>query len=471
MREGLGIDDHRIEKIPGFSIPHEVDDSRAEIRRELGISQEEFVVCGCGSRTWRKGVDIFVGIAARMRQTLLNRQVLFLWIGHEHSSQMAQMIDFDVARLGLGERVVFLGERVAPQRYMAAADVMALTSREDPFPVTALEAAGLGLPIVCFEGATGSTEFVDETCGAVVPYLDIDAYARAIEALAADNARLLAARNEIRLRSARYEIDNVAPELMTCIENTVCQREASVLASEEAPGLARPAQTPVPGIAAVPAKSGTYGMYYDYAREEMLKFVPKHARRVLEIGCANGRFSELIKRRQGAEVWGIESEAAAADEAGARLDKVMHGDVHELLGTVPSREFDCVVCNDVLEHLPDPGRVLDGIVRVLRDDGVVVASIPNMRYLPVLYELLFRKDWKYRAGGVLDRTHLRFFTRRSIRRLFEDAGFEMIRMEGIQMRVSVLYRLAFLVATVATLGFYGDTRFIQYACVARPRRV
>jgi glycosyltransferase involved in cell wall biosynthesis/2-polyprenyl-3-methyl-5-hydroxy-6-metoxy-1,4-benzoquinol methylase len=469
MRAELGIADEWITRIPGFFVPHETGHSRAEVRHELGIGDDEFVVCACGTLSWRKGIDLFVSLAARMRQSLLDRRMRFLWVGHSYSTESRQMIEHDLARLGLVERVLLLGEKPAAQPYLAAADVMALLSREDPFPVTAMEAASVGLPVVCFEGATGSTEFIDDSCGAVVPYLDIEECARRVETFAADPARHAAARAEIRRRSARYAIDTVAPQLMRCIEETG-KRPAAVMPEPPAPEAAPDADTgDRAGLASVPARPAIYSQYYDFTREEMLKFVPVGARRVLEIGCANGRFSELIRERQRAEVWGIDAEAAAVEEARTRLDKALHGDVHDLLGTVPAAYFDCVVCNDVLEHLPDPGRVLDGIVRVLADGGVVVASIPNMRYLPVLYELLVRKDWKYRGGGVLDRTHLRFFTRRSIRRLFEDAGFEMIRMEGIQMRVPVLYRLAFLIATVSTLGYYDDTRFIQYACVARVR--
>jgi len=99
---------------------------------------------------------------------------------------------------------------------------------------------------------------------------------------------------------------------------------------------------------------------------------------------------------------------------------------------------------------------------------VVVSSIPNIRYLPVLFELLVLKDFKYRDWGVLDRTHLRFFTRKSIRRMFAAAGFEVVTMRGIQMpQVSTAYKLAFLLAAVLTLGYYSDCRFIQYGCVAR----
>jgi len=208
--------------------------------------------------------------------------------------------------------------------------------------------------------------------------------------------------------------------------------------------------------------------YYNSEREEMLELVPLEARRILEIGCANGRFSALIKQRQPVEIWGIELEGEAAAEAAGRLDKVIQGDVRELLPGLPDAAFDCVICNDVLEHLPDPDPVVAGLAVKLSPSGVIVASIPNIRYLPVLYELLVMKDFKYRDWGVLDRTHLRFFTRKSIRRMFVNAGFDMLTMRGIQMpQVSTWYKLAFLLAGIFTLGYYSDCRFIQFGCVAR----
>ena len=208
--------------------------------------------------------------------------------------------------------------------------------------------------------------------------------------------------------------------------------------------------------------------YYNSEREEMLELVPMGARRILEVGCANGRFSALIKQRQPAEIWGIELEAEAATAAAERLDKVIQGDVHKILPGLPEAGFDCVICNDVLEHLPDPDPVLAALASKLTESGVVVASIPNIRYLPVLFELLVLKDFRYGDWGVLDRTHLRFFTRKSIRRMFTTAGFEVQTMRGIQMpRVSIWEHLAFLLAGILTLGYYSDCSYIQFGCVAR----
>jgi len=207
--------------------------------------------------------------------------------------------------------------------------------------------------------------------------------------------------------------------------------------------------------------------YYDCERTEMLPFVPFSAKRILEIGCAKGGFSMLLKERQEAEVWGIELNPEAASVAAARLDKVISGDILQVLHELPEYYFDCVICNDILEHLPAPERILEKLEKHILPGGVIVASIPNMRYLPVLYELLVRKDWRYRDSGVLDRTHLRFFTRKSISRLFETSGYRVVTLAGLKIKTSFFVSVIFALVNIFTLGYYNDSRFIQYACVAK----
>lgn len=207
--------------------------------------------------------------------------------------------------------------------------------------------------------------------------------------------------------------------------------------------------------------------YYEYDRAEMLPFVPCSARKILDIGCANGKFSMHVKQRQDSEIWGIELNSHAASVAATRLDKVIIGDVSQVLNQLPESYFDCLVCNDILEHLPDPENVLKDLKKNLLPEAVIVASIPNVRYLPVLYELLIKKDWKYRDTGVLDNTHLRFFTQKSIRRLFESSGYRINKITGIKVPAKLIESVIFFLVGLLTLGYYKDTRFIQYACIAR----
>ncbi|MDV7402368.1 class I SAM-dependent methyltransferase, partial [Arthrospira platensis SPKY1] len=106
--------------------------------------------------------------------------------------------------------------------------------------------------------------------------------------------------------------------------------------------------------------------------------------------------------------------------------------------------FDVVYCNDVLEHLVDPYAVLKTIYKKLRKNGQVISSIPNVRYHNTFIKTVLGKDWKYEDHGVMDFTHMRFFTQKSIRRMYEDAGFEVNLNEGINKSKSIkpyLYNL------------------------------
>ena len=152
---------------------------------------------------------------------------------------------------------------------------------------------------------------------------------------------------------------------------------------------------------------------------------------MLDVGCGNGRFGAMLKAKlQGTEVWGVEPVAEANAEAAKVLDHAIHGLFCESLG-LQAASFDTIVFNDSLEHFPDQHPPLALALQLLKPGGRVVASIPNVRYWPHMREYLFGGDWRYRDEGILDRTHLRFFTRRSIVRCFGEAGYDVQRVEGI----------------------------------------
>ena len=204
--------------------------------------------------------------------------------------------------------------------------------------------------------------------------------------------------------------------------------------------------------------------YHGQSRPEMVAFVPSSARRVLDVGCGEGLFGAALKAR-GAEVWGIELDAAAAEQAAVRLDRVVPGDVTAAFGELPAGHFDCIVFNDVLEHLVDPYAVLVASKRLLAPGGVVVCSLPNVRHFRVLWNLIVRKQWRYEDSGVLDRTHLRFFTEKSIAEMFQGLGFEILEIRGIggftSWKFALIGRLS--------LGLLSDAFHLQFACVVRPR--
>jgi 2-polyprenyl-3-methyl-5-hydroxy-6-metoxy-1,4-benzoquinol methylase len=152
-------------------------------------------------------------------------------------------------------------------------------------------------------------------------------------------------------------------------------------------------------------------------------------KRVLDVGCWTGEMSAEFARRN-RRVVGVEIDRDAAEQARKLLDDVVVADVTELdfEETFGPDAFDVIVFGDVLEHLADPVSVLRGISGVLADSGFVVASVPNVAHGSVRLRLL-GGEFSYTDVGLLDRSHLRFFTADTVRELFEDAGFAIVELQ------------------------------------------
>jgi SAM-dependent methyltransferase len=163
--------------------------------------------------------------------------------------------------------------------------------------------------------------------------------------------------------------------------------------------------------------------YHDGLNEALLGRVPATAKRIVEVGCARGRLGYELKQRDPERyVVGVEMEPDAAAVARTRLDEVHILDIQEQLLPMAAGSIDCVIFGDVLEHLVDPEQVLRDVRPLLKADGLLLACIPNVAHWTVLMSLL-RSDLMYQPSGLLDATHLRFFTHATIFKLLLDAGF------------------------------------------------
>jgi len=149
-------------------------------------------------------------------------------------------------------------------------------------------------------------------------------------------------------------------------------------------------------------------------------------RSVLDIGCGRGQNGELA-RAKGAHVVGVEGWAPAAAAARERLDEVIEADVESdgASAALGSRRFDLILFGDVLEHTRDPKAVLDRFIPFLDDGGRVIVSLPNVAAWTVRLGLL-AGEFEYAQSGILDKTHLRFFTRDTATRLVQQAGLELL---------------------------------------------
>jgi 2-polyprenyl-3-methyl-5-hydroxy-6-metoxy-1,4-benzoquinol methylase len=209
----------------------------------------------------------------------------------------------------------------------------------------------------------------------------------------------------------------------------------------------------------------TCANYYGADRAELIPLIPNSAKRVLDVGCGEGGFGLLLKtQRPSCEVWGIELIDTVGEIAAKRLDRVLIGDAERCISSLEQSSFDCIVFADVLEHLQDPQKILEIARPVLSPRGVVVTSIPNVRYIRVLFDYLVKKDWNYQDHGVLDRTHVKFFTKKSIVRMFDETGYQILYLEGLNPSKSLLFSMGNLL----TLGFIGDSRYMHFVTVAKP---
>jgi len=170
--------------------------------------------------------------------------------------------------------------------------------------------------------------------------------------------------------------------------------------------------------------------YYENVRNDLIPLIPNDARCILEVGCAAGMTGRELKKRNGAFVAGIELNADAANAAKDVLDDVVQGDIEKIDLPYSDGSFDCILFADVLEHLIDPYSALAKVQRLLKKGGTVVASIPNVQFHGVIHQLI-EGNWTYEKEGILDETHLRFFTYKEIEKMFSQAGYAIQKVEEV----------------------------------------
>jgi 2-polyprenyl-3-methyl-5-hydroxy-6-metoxy-1,4-benzoquinol methylase len=167
---------------------------------------------------------------------------------------------------------------------------------------------------------------------------------------------------------------------------------------------------------------------YVTRRTDILSLVPDSASLILDVGCSNGALGASIKHsRPGAKVVGMEVSQAMAKDAMVHLDQVLVGDIEhpQAFDALSGQRFDTIIFADVLEHLKDPWSMLKKVRPFLLQGGVLITSIPNVRHIDTIFNLVVKGRWPYRDRGIHDRTHLRFFTKIDIKDLFTEAAFKI----------------------------------------------
>lgn len=197
----------------------------ARIRSGLGIAENALVVGGAGTADWRKGVDVFVLLAAAIARKYTGRPVHFVWVGGGAQHGRLDELRYDAQRLGVGDALHFVETTPDYLQYLALFDMLALTSREDCFPLVMLEAALFGKPVLCFDDAGGAREFVGEDAGCIAPYLNVETMAdQAAMLLSSERLRrdLGTVAREKVLRC--HDIEYAAPEIYKLIMRVLAAR-------------------------------------------------------------------------------------------------------------------------------------------------------------------------------------------------------------------------------------------------------
>ena len=207
-------------------------------------------------------------------------------------------------------------------------------------------------------------------------------------------------------------------------------------------------------------------IYYTEGRKELLKYIPDNSKSILDIGCSSGYFLNNFKNTQIYTV-GIEPDLNSAIVAKDNADLIINSEfnaksVQELLSQSSIKEFDCIFFNDVLEHLYDPWEAIELCKSLLSSSGVIIASIPNLLFYSNIWNILKTQDFKYEAAGIMDITHIRFFTKKAIIRMFEAKQYSIKKIEGLNPVTSLKFKLAnFLLFDKIT-----DLRFMQFVVIA-----
>ena len=194
--------------------------------------------------------------------------------------------------------------------------------------------------------------------------------------------------------------------------------------------------------------------------------------KVLEVGCSAGYFGGAVGS-VGHEVWGVEPNQEAAVVASKTLHKVYNGFIQDFFAQNLDTRFDVIVFGDVLEHLNDPDSVLKLCKEHLTDSGAIVASVPNVAHVAIR-AMLLEGRWEYSDLGILDRTHVRFYTKSSLVELFTNASYIVRNLHPVQISAEQVDELCKLdldpkILKVAVKQIKDDCAYdFQYVLLAQP---
>lgn len=169
--------------------------------------------------------------------------------------------------------------------------------------------------------------------------------------------------------------------------------------------------------------------YFENIRKELLDLIPQTNRHgsILEIGAGSGTTMIYAKNNDYAKyIYGVElCHIPDSFQQSLEFEEFIIGNIETLKLPYNKAQFDVILCADVLEHLIDPHTVLKHLKEYLKNDGVLIASLPNIRQIHMLKQIYLDGDFRYADAGILDKTHIRFFCKKNMLELFENNDFKI----------------------------------------------
>ena len=218
------------------------------------------------------------------------------------------------------------------------------------------------------------------------------------------------------------------------------------------------------------AKESTY---FSNIRMDIISLIPLNpAQKILEIGAGAGNTLLFIKESNLAkEVMGIElMEIANSNQNNPLIDKFQIANIEHENIQAPDEYFDIIICADVLEHLVDPWSIIDKVSRCLKKDGLLIVSIPNIREWKTLGKVIFQGDFSYQSsGGIMDKTHLRFFCKKNIYQMLNTPVLSTIYSKPNFMLKVVPEGKRRRIFNLLTFRLFEDFLAIQYLFIARKK--
>ena len=208
--------------------------------------------------------------------------------------------------------------------------------------------------------------------------------------------------------------------------------------------------------------------YYTNVRLDLLSLLPEnyHGIKVLEIGAGSGSTLAYLKANKIAtEVIGLDIPESKRNVNSDLVDKFIYGDIEKLNLEEYEDYFDCILLADVLEHLVDPDKVLKKAKRLLKEDGIILVSMPNIRHFKAFIKIFIKGNFSYEESGTFDYTHLRFFCKGDIQKLIYKGGFDIEKIVS-SIKIYKGKSMSKLINKL-TFGIFEEFFSVQYLLIAR----